>query len=90
MRVVLADLAMAARQIADLALGGSVDFYRQVADEVHDPVSQEAVTRWDTGYKVVDLDRFERKRVAGKVLITYRGTDRRIDGADVRLNTDRP
>ena len=49
---------------------------------------QEAVGRYDAGVKIINLDRFERKKVDGKVLITRKGTNERISGTRVKLSTD--
>jgi TolB protein len=75
--------------LADMQLGGSPDFYRHVLDTSHDPISAEALARFDSGYQITNLDQFERKKVAGKTLITYKGTDQRIDGKSVTLSSDR-
>ena len=74
---------------ADISLGASADFYRRVYDTSHDPISLEALARWDSGYKITNLDEFERKKVNGKTLITYKGTEKRIDGKSVKLSSDR-
>ena len=36
------------------------------------------------------LDQFERKKVAGKVLITRKGSNARISGNEVKLSSDLP
>ena len=74
--------------LADVSLGGSVAFYRKVAEEAHEMGCLEAVARWDAGVRLTNLDRFERQRINGKVLITRKGNPERISGMEVRLTTD--
>jgi hypothetical protein len=74
--------------LADIALGGSVEFYRGTAEAAHEVSCLEAVRRADEGYRVTNLDEFERKTVGGKVVIVRKGTDARISGRDVRLSSD--
>lgn len=76
--------------LADMLLGGSREFYHRTAEVAHELGCQEAVTRYDAGVKVINLDQFERKNVNGKVLITRQGGDERISGMVVRLSTDLP
>jgi hypothetical protein len=75
--------------LADMCLGGSPDFYRRVVDTSHDPISIEALARFEDGYKVTNLDSFERKKVAGKTLVTYKSTDKKVKGSDIKLSSDR-
>jgi len=56
--------------LADMALGGSRDFYWRTAEIAHEMGCLEAVLRHDAGVKITNLDQFERKRVEGRVLIT--------------------
>ena len=74
--------------LADMCLGGSRDFYYRVSEEAHEMGCREAVARFDGGVKIINLDRFERKQVDGKTLITRRGSDERISGNDVKLSSD--
>lgn len=74
--------------MADMALGGSRDFYWRTAEIAHEMGCLEAVLRHDAGVKVVNLDQFERKKVDGKVLITRKGSNERISGMLVKLSTD--
>jgi hypothetical protein len=74
--------------MADIALGGSIEFYRKAAESAHEMGCLEAVTRWDADVRITNLDRFERKKVNGKVLITRRGSEERISGVEVKLTTD--
>ena len=76
--------------LADMMLGGSRDFYHRTAEAAHEMGCQEAVARFDAGVKVINLDRFERKKVGGKVLITRKGSDERISGMLVKLSSDLP
>lgn len=76
--------------MADIALGGSVEFYRRAAEAAHEMGCLEAVRRTEDGYKIVNLDQFERKRVDGKMLITRKGSNERISGMDIRLSSDAP
>jgi hypothetical protein len=74
--------------LADINLGGGVDFYRKVAQEAHEMGCLEAVVRWDSGVRITNLDEFERKNVNGKVLITRKASEERINGMEVSLSTD--
>jgi hypothetical protein len=38
--------------------------------------------------KVTNLDQFERKKVDGKALITRKGSNERISGNEIKLNSD--
>jgi hypothetical protein len=92
-RVVLnSDVAYAETNVryfmADVTLGGSIEFYRRAAEAAHEMSCLEAVRRLEEGYTVTNLDRFERKVVGGKVTITRKGSDERISGLDVRLSSD--
>jgi hypothetical protein len=74
--------------MADIALGGSLEFYRAAAERDHEMGCLEAVRRTEEGYRITNLDEFERKRVDGKVVITRKGSNERISGALVRLSSD--
>ena len=74
--------------LADISLGGSIEFYRRVAEEAHEMGCLEAVTRWDNGIRVTNLEQFERKRLKGKVVITRRDAETRISGMEVTLSSD--
>lgn len=74
--------------MADIALGGSIEFYRKAAEAAHELGCEEAVRRTEQGYTITNLDRLERKRVGGKVTITRKGSDERISGKDVALSSD--
>jgi hypothetical protein len=74
--------------LADMMLGGSRDFYHRAAESAHEMGCQEAVTRFDAGVKITNLDQLERKQVDGKTLITRKGSNQRISGMDVKLSTD--
>lgn len=74
--------------MADIALGGSIEFYRAAADRDHEMGCLEAVRRIEEGFTITNLDQFERKRVNGQVLITRQGSHQRIRGMDVKLSTD--
>ena len=74
--------------MADMALGGSRDFYWRTAEIAHEMGCLEAVARHDAGVKIANLDQFERKKVDGKVLITRKGSNKRIGGMLVKLSTD--
>ncbi len=76
--------------LADMLLGGSRDFYHRTAETAHEMGCQEAVARYDAGVKVTNLDQFERKKVDGKVLITRKGSNERISGNAIKLNSDLP
>ena len=74
--------------MADMALGGSRDFYWRTAEIAHEMGCLEAVLRHDAGVKITNLDQFERKQVDGKTLITRKGSNERISGTLVKLSTD--
>lgn len=74
--------------LADIYLGGGVDFYRKVAQEAHEMGCLEAVLRYEGGVRITNLDQLERKKVNGKTLITRKGSDERISGMEVSLSTD--
>lgn len=74
--------------LADIYLGGGLEFYRKVAQEAHEMGCLEAVRRWESGIRITNLDRLERKTVNGKVLITRKGSEKRINGMEVALSTD--
>jgi hypothetical protein len=74
--------------MADIALGGSIEFYRRIAEEAHEMGCLEAVRRTEEGYRITNLEQFERKKLDGKTLITRKGSNDRISGMDVKLSTD--
>jgi hypothetical protein len=74
--------------MADIALGGSIEFYRAAAERDHEMGCLEAVRRTEEGYRITNLDQFERKRVNGKTVITRKGSDVRISGLLVKLSSD--
>ena len=74
--------------LADMLLGGSREFYVGAAESAHELGCQEAVARFDAGVKITNLEAFERKRVGGAMLITHKGSDKRISGLEVKLSTD--
>ena len=74
--------------LADISLGGSIEFYRRVAEEAHEMGCLEAVSRWDNGIRVTNLEQFDRKRLNGKVVITRRDSEARISGMEVTLSSD--
>lgn len=74
--------------LADIYLGGGVDFYRKVAQEAHEMGCLEAVLRYESGVRITNLDQLERKKVNGKTLITRKGSEERISGMEVSLSTD--
>jgi len=84
--------------IADIQLGGSSHYYRRWAVEEKDPDSIRALVEWEAGTRLLRPELYERidvefahgkgKRIEGKTVIAYKDTDLRIDGADVRLQSD--
>ena len=74
--------------MADIALGGSIEFYRAAAERDHEMGCLEAVRRTEEGYRIANLDQFERKKVDGKTLITRRDSNERISGMRVKLSSD--
>ena len=75
--------------MADIALGGSLEFYRKAAESAHEMGCLEAVRRTEEGFRITNLDQLERKKVADKILITLKGSDERISGMLVKLSGDR-
>ena len=76
--------------IADIALGGSLEFYRKAAESAHEMGCLEAVRRTEEGYRITNLDLFERKQVDGRTLVTRKGMTTRISGKEVTLSSDLP
>jgi hypothetical protein len=74
--------------MADIALGGSIEFYRAAAERDHEMGCLEAVRRTEEGYKIMNHHEFERKKVDGKTLITRTGSNERISGMLVKLSSD--
>jgi len=74
--------------MADIALGGSIEFYRAAAERDHEMGCLEAVRRTEDGYRITNLDQFERKKVDGKTLVTRKGSNERISGMAVKLRSD--
>lgn len=74
--------------LADILLGGSVDYYRNTAEKDHETGCLEAVRRYEEGYTIVNLDQFERKELNGHTLITRKGSNERISGLEIRLSSD--
>lgn len=74
--------------MADIALGGSIEFYRAAAERDHEMGCLEAVRRTEEGYRITNLDHYERKNVDGKTLITRKGSNERISGMAVKLSSD--
>ena len=74
--------------LADVALGGSLEFHRRIAQSDHEMDCLEAVQRIEQGYKITNIDQFERKRIDGKVVINRMGSNERISGQEVSLSSD--
>lgn len=74
--------------MADIELGGSIEFYRAAAERDHEMGCQEAVRRTEEGFRIVNLNEFERKKVDGKTLITRKGSNERISGMQIKLSSD--
>jgi hypothetical protein len=73
--------------LADIQLGDVVDAYRA---NIVDEETAEALRRWDTGIRVMNIDEFERKMVDRQWRIVHIGTDEPIVGTDVILFGDSP
>src|SRR5262245_36727685 len=54
--------------MADIALGGSIEFYRKAAERDHEMGCLEAVRRTEQGYTITNLAELERKQVDGKTV----------------------
>jgi len=48
----------------------------------------EALRRWNVGVRVLNIGRFERKRINQEWQIVYAGTEDSILGTDIVLNSD--
>jgi hypothetical protein len=72
--------------LADIQLGDVAEYYRQFTDQ---PAVADAISRWDAGVRVTNIDQFERRILfyAGWKIL-YIGTDTPIDGMDVVLSGD--
>ncbi len=70
--------------LLDLTLGAPVTRYEATKG---DPNVAEALRRWANGARVSNVKAFE-VRTDGEPRIVYRGTRLRVDGAQVRLNSD--
>jgi hypothetical protein len=75
--------------LADIALGGPVDYYRNRTDS---PDAMEAVRRYDAGVRCSNPQDYERKFVRGRGswTITYAGTSKRIWGYNVQVTSVPP
>ena len=56
--------------MADVALGGGIEFYRHATEKDHAMACLEAVRRAEDGFRIMNLDPFERKQVRGRILVT--------------------
>jgi hypothetical protein len=74
--------------MTDMALGGSIEFYRGAAESAHEQNCLEAVRRTEDGYRITNLEQFERKKIDGNTVITRKGSNTRIYGMDVKLSSD--
>ena len=67
--------------IADMTLNsGKTDLCRKYAAEERDPDSRGAIRRTERGYRITNLEKFERKKVDDKTLIAHKGSDQRCFG----------
>jgi len=73
---------------ADMCLGGSTDFYREILYKWRDPNAGGAIKMLDDGLKITNLSLFERRTYGDKCDIVYKGTTIRITGNDVKLSID--
>ena len=75
--------------IADMTLGGSPDYYRQHA---HDAVPATALKEWAAGARLLETNRFERRRITTpygeSMRVVFKGTERTATGADLLLSSD--
>ena len=74
--------------MADIALGGNIEFYRAAAERDHEMGCLEAVRRTEEGYRITNLDQFARKQGDGKTIITRKSSNERISGMAVKLSSD--
>ncbi len=75
--------------IADMTLGGSPDYYKQHA---HDSVPATALKEWEAGARLMETNRFERRRIptpyGESMRVLFKGTERTVTGADLLLTSD--
>lgn len=73
--------------LADICLGGSVDYYKQHIPA--DPNSTKAVDWYTKGVRLVNPGKIERKYLAPHVLrIVYKGSHAVVDGNNIILTSD--
>ena len=75
--------------IADMTLGGSPEYYEKHA---HDVTPAHALKEWTSGVRLLNPERFERRRISTpfgeSMRVVFKGTEQTITGHDVLLNTD--
>jgi hypothetical protein len=74
--------------MADIAGGGSSEFYRRVAEEAHELGCLEAARRSEESCRLINLDPFERKQVDGKTLVPRPDSNGRLGGMETKLSSD--
>lgn len=71
--------------LVDIQLSGLDNYYRSFPNDLN---ASEAIKRWDSGIRVVNINAFERKIIGGQWQIVYIGTETIINGFDVVLSSD--
>ncbi len=72
--------------LLDITIGGVRNYY---AGHEEDPNSVEAVRRWDAGVRVINAELFDRVILQNRGwTLVYKGTERAINGMDVKLTGD--
>ena len=79
--------------MAEILLGGDKDYYREFADDGNsifglwrDPNAGEAVSRWENGIRINNLQNFAQVDHHGKgIKIVWKGTPKIINGIEVEL-----
>lgn len=74
--------------IAEMQLGGTKEKVASFGHRFHDYNCLVAVAHFEAGHRVANLDRFEFKPVNEKPTVVYKGTDKRVAPADIRLTSD--
>lgn len=73
--------------LADIQLRNDYSEYKK--DIKVNPNNVEAIKRWISGVRVINIDKFERKDIEGKGWrVVHKGTSFRVNGIDVELSTE--
>ena len=80
------DEEMVAYMLADISLGGPVEFYEEIFNSWNDPNAGESVRRHKNNARIRNLDQFERIDLPGKgIKIVWKGTKKIINGSEIKM-----